>query len=215
MQPTGGDPTWYLVLDLAGTWLAALGTLAAVGVAVGVAVREHRARQAADERARIAEAHEVQEFRRREERSERAQASRVTVRHEDGTQHFLVRNDSDLPIFGAMVHIHGPSRFAATAQADTIEPSAARELGIWNWDQDALDATTFALVFRDANDAVWLRLDDGSLHRAPEDRVEARNFLRQRLENWWAADREGRTPPDWTIDPLGPTASLEPPIPIF
>lgn len=144
-MPVPQDPTWYLVLDVAGTWLGAIGTIAAVVVALRLGVRA--VRDQSDQRIE----------------RDRGQAERVLLvrTHAIAT----LRNDSDQPITSvkavalgmalgergraAVLNPHSTVEFAAPAQPLPGVPGPA----LW------------VVEFDDAAGRTWVRTTDGRLIR--------------------------------------------------
>lgn len=146
------DPTWYLVLDVIGTWLGAIGTVAATGIAVWLGTKAVR-----DQRAQRWE-------------QARAQAERVTiVRQWDspaGSDHggvsLEVRNDSNQAITAVRVVTEGDR----SSYSDAIAPGASDTVFF----RGAEDRYAMAAVeFDDASSKTWVRTSDGDLIRVHRD----------------------------------------------
>jgi len=144
------DPTWYLVLDLAGTWLGAIGTLAATAVAVALAVRAAR-----DQRAQ-------------REEQQRVQAERVVLLRVTSVQkpYLLVRNESDQTINTVRVYVVGapiPTDIAKLPGPHEVLRSGQEKR--WPLSGASLQRNVAAVEFDDALGRTWVRTAEGDLHR--------------------------------------------------
>jgi hypothetical protein len=143
-----GEPTWYLVWDVAGTWAGALFTAAATIVALWLGVKATR-----DQRIQM-EAHD------------RVQAERVTLRYGrdaiNGAYYLELRNDSDLPI--SQVTVLGEGGFEADLHdvVAVIDAHSTRKFSLRS--AYLLDEPAVA-EFDDASGRAWIRTVDGKLHR--------------------------------------------------
>lgn len=141
-----GEPTWYYIWDVVGTWLGAIGTLIASGIALWLGLRAVR-----DQRA-------LQEER------DRAQAERVTLVRQwnaRGVSILTLRNDSDLAISGVRVATVGQTQ-DTKIQLGLMPPGATHNFRR----PENTDFNVSIVEFIDAAGRTWVRSADGDLYRA-------------------------------------------------
>ena len=144
------DPTWYLILDLVGTWLGAIGTLAATGIAVALAVRAARDQHAQrDEQQRI--------------QAERVVVMRVTSA---SRPYLLLRNESDQTINTVRAYAVGvpiPDDFSKMPGPVEVLRSGQEKKWYLRGVRDRRNVA--AVEFDDALGRTWVRTAEGALHR--------------------------------------------------
>ncbi|MFI9487363.1 hypothetical protein ACIG47_13315 [Promicromonospora sp. NPDC052451] len=156
------DPTWYLIGDLVGTWLSAIGTIAAAGLAAWLglrAVREQRALQ---------------------EERERAQADRVTLVRRSprsGEPFLTVRNESDQLISAVRVVALG-SFENETRDVDLIPADVGLDFSMTGV---ASPSSVAVVEFDDAAGRTWVRTSKGALRRAHRQTSGTSLHLRYRM----------------------------------
>lgn len=158
---SGGDPLWYLISDLVIGGLAALGTV----LALLIALREYRARQAAERRAQEVEARELARLAAQEEREMRSQAQRVTSTVRPG---FVdVRNGSPDPICDVQgwVRIAG-GELGRTDAVPVVGGLSSVTLVVELEIEERLP-DAWASVFTDSAGVRWLRVTNGTPQRLP------------------------------------------------
>lgn len=155
------DPTWYLVLDVVGTWVGAIATSIAAWVALWLGLRslgEQRALQL---------------------ERERTQADRVTLvrRAPPGEKPFLtLHNESDRLISAVRVVALGSSR-SEVRDIDLIPAGKGVDIGLTG----LTNIRNVAVVeFDDAAGRTWVRTSQGMLRRAHRQKNNTSLHLRYR-----------------------------------
>ncbi|PUB29632.1 hypothetical protein C8K30_1026 [Promicromonospora sp. AC04] len=153
------DPLWYLILDLLGTWIGALGSAAAAIAAVWLGLHAIRSQQA------------------QERRQARAQAELVIVaRHWDPDSERInvqVRNDSTRAITRIQV-VTEDATYDETggswARHGLLEPASTAG---FEFHSTTADADGLAAVeFDDATNQSWVRTSDGQLSNVDRRHLE-------------------------------------------
>jgi hypothetical protein len=152
----GADPLWYLILDNVFTGLAALGTIAATGVAVWLAWRTST------------------EQREQRQEMDRAQAARVVLIIERSVlqiggmspsfSQLIARNGSGLPVRKVRAFVLGQTDPEAIATLQIVPADEGKAFQIANQIGVAAD-TVGVMLFDDDAGISWARFTDGYLHR--------------------------------------------------
>jgi hypothetical protein len=186
--------------------LAALGTLAAVGLAIWSTAREAKARASAESRATIAERErEAERARSDQERADQREAKRLEqarqvlawVEHRPAhpdrphfdasglrrltSEHVLCFiNHSSAPVFDVTVHVYWQSYNTdnIVESVAVLPAEASRELVIPDQFQEDGFAATGLVHFRDLNGRHWRRWENGYLNELDEHGQETGRSLR-------------------------------------
>jgi hypothetical protein len=171
-----GDPLWYLVGDLAVGGLGALGTV----LALLFALREYRARQAAEQRAQAAEARERARLDVEEEREQRAQAQRITSTVRPG---FIdVRNESPDPIRGLQGRVRIPGGRVGKTQDEPLVSRGQSTMLVVEIEVEERMPDAWAITFFDVAGRQWLAINNETLRLLPAD-GEAERMIAESLSN--------------------------------